>query len=360
MKSVEELQRELKIKPFEDVYSENFAHKIVEEFEFDRFAKVFDPNQPETEFLGKIKFSYLIEDIEIWTLQDSPFRDPRYGKIQPVSFPSFVELYISWFYEYESGLKKYSKDHCHPYAIKFEPNFGIDPTNYLIVVKHFETELLKKGWFSQVDQFTWNMLMAKRERAELYETELLNFTNEINGYFKNNGRPGSIDLPSNYFEDLEKIILKHHYSIKNRLFQLKLAGENPQKIESLEILSEYILNKTKTYDFFDITQNKDNKDIETENFDLNLSSQEKFIYCHKLGVIEYLKEFLINQNQKTTGPALNPLISIITGINPNYIKRLMTFVKNPDSADEKNPFNNKNLIEKINRYLINRGLNIPS
>lgn len=345
MKSVEELKEELKIKPFEDVYSENFAHKIVENFEFSRFAEVFDPNQPETEYLGKIKFKYLIEDIEIWTLQDSPFRDPRYGDIHPVSFPSFVELYISWFYEYESGLRKYSKEHCHPYAIKFEPNFGIDPTNYLIVVKHFETELLKKGWFSQRDQFTWNILMTKRERAELYETELLNFTNEINRYFEDNGTPGSIDLPSNYFEDLEKIILKHYYKIKNRLFQLKLVGENLQKIESLEILSEYILNKTKTYDFFDITQNKDNQD---ENSMLPPKRGEqtlKINLLHQFGILEYLRNLWTENNIKKGDMEL--LISKLINSDPDSIRPRLS---NKDDPKLRNPTANERLEEFLDQF----------
>lgn len=92
------------------------------------------------------------------------------------------------------------------------------------------------------------------------------------------------------------------------------------------------------------------------NTPINIDAQEKFIYCYELGIIEHLREFLKNKNQKATGSKIYPLLSSITGVNPSTIKRLMTFANNPINANEGNPFKNEKLMERVNTFLYNNGL----
>jgi hypothetical protein len=108
-----------------------------------------------------------------------------------------------------------------------------------------------------------------------------------------------------------------------------------------------------------IKGSQDTDKIELESFNttpINIDAQEKFIYCYELGIIEYLREFLKNKNQKITDSKIYSLLSLITGVNASTIKRLMPFANNPNNANEGNPFTNEKLMERVNKFLYDNGL----
>lgn len=141
----------------------------------------------------------------------------------------------------------------------------------------------------------------------------------------------AIDFTSFFDKKKGKYVVK-----KDKLFFLKC--------------SEYIENLTTKY-----------QSISTNESPLpeivNIEAQEKFVYCHELGIIDYLREIISKSGRKQTQKSLYLPLCLITGISQATIKRLMQYSNNPESIANGNPFNNSQLMERVKRNLYNNYLN---
>lgn len=348
MKSIQQIKEELKTQPFEDVYSNNFAGKNFES-ECSRFAEVFDPYQPETEYLGQKKIKDLLSAIEIRLFDPHIFYIPASEIKEDIQFPSFIEIYLAEFYDIQNGLKCYSKKYCHPYAIQIEPNFGGGAADYEYIVNHYESQLVNKKWLTDVDKAIWSNFMVKRKRAKLYEKEITWFRDDLHDFFLKNGWPeSSDDFQGDYFGEIEKIINKHHNDLRNTILELKLAGQNDLKIETLELLSEYILNKKNDTRFTEIK--KRNFNDKHENLELLESISSKLILLKELGIYDHLSSTIENNSKSKTD--LKKLISYIIGeSNPQSVGRYFPYM-NIDKLhkDRHNPYTDP-AIKEMKRVL---------
>ncbi len=92
------------------------------------------------------------------------------------------------------------------------------------------------------------------------------------------------------------------------------------------------------------------------NIPINLEDQDRFVYCHIFGIIDYLKDHIRSDGSKYTDRKLYKYISLVTNISESTVKRLMTFSKNPDNADPNNPFNKNEVLDRIKKMILNNNM----
>ncbi|MBK9722830.1 MAG: hypothetical protein IPO78_14630 [Saprospiraceae bacterium] len=264
-------------------------------------------------------------------------------------YPRFIEIYIAILYN-SNGIRNYNFDSL-PYIVNLCNLSDLidEDDEYKVedLVEKFENKLPSKKWFNKTDQKTWEIFQQKRKIVNFIEPFIVDLQLELKeAYIKETDFEQFIQIRKDIYESSIR-------SVKKMIAEFNLFEVNLEKVSKLENLVTY----------FEISKSENNKEIKhlfqnqiNTEIQMELPDQEKFVYCYKLGIIDYFRNYLKDHKLKAFDVNLYPLISLITGINKGYIKKLMSYANNPESISKNNPFTNKILMDEVNKYLINTGL----
>ena len=89
---------------------------------------------------------------------------------------------------------------------------------------------------------------------------------------------------------------------------------------------------------------------------IDIKGQERFVYCHKFGIINYLKELIISDGRKYSDAQLYKYLALITNTNEKSIQKYMGFSNRPDSSTDHNPFKNVELMDRVTKMILNNSM----
>nr|MBP8726234.1 hypothetical protein [Saprospiraceae bacterium] len=279
-------------------FSLNFYNKLIEEL----------IQNPETLILGQ-NFNLIMSYIGVNGL---------------TVFPRFTEIYTQLLYD-TSGVRKYNFDSIPSIinscdltdiAFGYDDDNEPEPPDIKEIVEKFEKKLPSKKWFNDTDQKLWEIFLKKRKIVQFIEPFLIDIQNDISEAFLT-------ETDNSIFLKKRKVIYENYIRRINKLIaKFELFEINLDRIQSLEKLIKYfeILKSDNPTDIYLSLHNQTANEIL-----INIDDQEKFVYCHELGIIDYFKTILKEKNLKFNDTAVYPLIVSITGISSGYVKKLMGY-----------------------------------
>ena len=158
----------------------------------------------------------------------------------------------------------------------------------------------------------------------------------------------------------EKLIILKKYKAKN-MFQkasdkIDYNSRHPE-INEFDLLDEYL---DAYIGEFEIMKQEENINPLENNIamsiPIDIEDQERFVYCHKFGIINFLMDHIKSDGTKYTDTKLYKYLALITNISESTIKRLMTFTKSEINSDPNNPFKKIDLMERVNRIIMNNNM----
>lgn len=333
---IEKIRKQLVSQQYEDVYSIHFANNVMTKTLYNVFIQAFDvANLELTEFKSK-KIILLKNWVE--AIYDSEF---DFNK-----FPTFYNFYINNFYR-DDGLRNNNSD-SNLLVLEKALTRGSD---FIKIIQEYELGLMRREWWSDQDNILFSELQRKRKVVEYFEPYILNFELRMETALS-----GDNEFIVEKCNQVSKDCIE---LIKAEIAKIKLFKGDFEKIPMLENLIDYIsalgINDN-NYDYLFKDMHNNEVSIESLHVPIKLQDQEKFIYCSKLGIIEFLKEKLKDTGVKLTDSKLYPLISMITGNNIASVQKLMSFHNNPENSSEGNPFKDPKIMDRVNRFLINNNL----
>ncbi|MBK6860818.1 MAG: hypothetical protein IPG95_11155 [Saprospiraceae bacterium] len=328
------IMKQLIDQPYEEVYSKYFAGKEINNETWDQFFDSFCNDELMISEFGKMKINYLVEFVLRKNQNDGY-----------IFFPTFVKFYIHTFYK-NNGLRN-----TIPWRKLLENEQKIiSLSSFNKYFQDYESEIIGKHWITDIDKFEWKQLQEKREAVLDFENYLYDLEYELDGTW-NEGNEG-------FLEKYKEIYNEHIVRLRIEIAEIKLFRKDVNKIQVLENLIDYFTGLKDDYSNFNIFIKDASNSMNSEEYDIpiNIQDQEKFIYCSKLGVIDFLKKKIEDSGVKYTDSKLYPLIVQITGNKLLSVKKLMSYHKKPHHDDLGNPFNNLDLMNRVDKYLFNNRL----
>lgn len=323
--------------PCEEVYSKYFAEKEITNETWDQFFDSFCNDELIISEFGKMKINYLVE-----------FVSRKYQYEGYIVFPSFLEFFIHTFYK-NNGLRN-----TIPWRKLLENEIKVKSLNgFKKYFQDYESEIIGKAWITDIDRFEWRQLQMQRETVLEFEDYLYDLEYELDETW-NEGNEGN----EGFHEKYKEIYNEHIVRLKIEIAEIKLFRKDLNKIQVLENLIDYFTGLKDDYSNFNLFVKDASNGMNPEEYDfpIDIEDQEKFIYCSKLGVIDFLKKKVEDSGVKYTDSKLYPLIVQITGNNPLSVKKLMSYHKKPHHDDIGNPFNNSELMIRVDKFLIKNSL----
>lgn len=332
------IREQLVSQSYEDVYSIHFSGQEMTEELFTRFIDSFDTVNLEISDFNKTKLNLLMTWVGYVQNKGLSFN----------KFPSFINFYTNHMYKNNGLRNRMSK--CCDLVLDKEMEKTDDFISY---VEEYETKLLIKSWLTAEDKLLWTDLQRKRKIVEEFEDYIYNLENELNEIWDSN--------EENFLELYKNVYDEHINGIKIKIAELKLFKGDFNKISIFENLMEYFIQLRDNFSLFNLEGRGQIKQEDPGEIDIqiNLEDQEKFVYCSKLGVIDFLKKKIEDSGVKYFDKELYPLIVHITGNSLLSVKKLMSFHNYPNNISGDNPFNDSKLMGRVNKFLINRSLIKP-
>ncbi|MBK8241805.1 MAG: hypothetical protein IPK88_00100 [Saprospiraceae bacterium] len=221
---IQDIYKQLTKLPLEDVYSTNFANKIITSELLNLKMQSFQLYYSDCNEFNKRKikdFTETIEDI----IENENLK----------VFPSYLEIYLDKLYR-PNGLKNYGYNSVLQLIISSE--LEINQNRYELVSK-FEEKLIQKPWLTSNDKKLWTDFKEKRNRVLIIEEYIYSLEQDLRNDFSINSYDPLEE--SKYLE----IHTKHINALKLEIAEINLFENSKDKIPYLEMLIAYFFELSK-------------------------------------------------------------------------------------------------------------------